>query len=50
MRDLLHQKERKDFKKMLNNNNKAQTVIELSIEMGYTVEETKNMIINHCTV
>ena len=36
------------FKNMNVNDNAAHTIIELSIEMGSTIEDVKNMILNNC--
>ena len=40
-------KKRKCFKKMVENDEHAKTIIDLSIEMGSSMEETKNMLLNN---
>ena len=49
VKSLSSQVKKKCFKKMVNEDLEANIIFELSIEMGSTVEETKNMIIKHCT-
>ena len=36
------------FENMADYDKSVSTIMELLLEMGLTVEETKNMILNHC--
>ena len=39
---------KKCFENMADYDKSVSTIMELLLEMGLTVEETKNMILNHC--
>ena len=43
------EKKRKCFRKMVQNDEHANTIVDLSIEMGSSMEETTNMLLNNIT-
>ena len=39
---------RKCFRKLHSNDDEATTIVNLAVDMGATIEQAKDMLINHC--